>query len=174
MKASRLLIRSCFLCLMLIGLLFTQAQAASIPGPPSGNGILPFVAAGNPDYSDLGFTFGFKPQPEPPPTGIYTFPDGINTVTITTDGTFFDWVSTILIDAVIVKGGPDANVFMYNPFPAFSDTELHAPINTNNNKPFAISHIEFAYGGEVPIPAAVYLLGAGFVGLIGLRKKLKK
>jgi hypothetical protein len=30
------------------------------------------------------------------------------------------------------------------------------------------------YGTPVPVPAAIYLLGAGFVGLAGLRRKLKK
>jgi hypothetical protein len=32
----------------------------------------------------------------------------------------------------------------------------------------------FQAPAPVPVPAAIYLLGAGFVGIVGLRKKLKK
>jgi hypothetical protein len=110
----------------------------------------PVFVPGNPSCSDLGYDFGFKPQPEPPPTGVYAFPDGLNSVTITSDGTFFDWTSTLGIDAVIVKGGANANVYAYDP-EAFSDTGLSSPINPNTSRPFAISHIEFCYDYEVEI-----------------------
>lgn len=107
---------------------------------------------GNPSCTDLGYDFGYKPQPEPPPSGTYDFPDFINTVTITSDGTYFDWVSTLGIDAVIVKGGPNANVYTYDPpAEAFSDTGLFSPINPNNNQPYTISHIEFCYDYEVDV-----------------------
>ena len=65
-------------------------SASTIAGDPSGNGIFPYVVLGNPSAVDLGYDFGFKPQPEPPPSGIYTFPDGISTDFITSDGTYFD------------------------------------------------------------------------------------
>lgn len=123
-------------------------------------GVLPVFAAhvtptfvpGNPDCADLGYDFGFKPQPEPPPSGTYTFPapDGVNTLTLVSDGTFFDWTSTLALDAVIVKGGPNANVYLYDPEET-SDTGLHSPINPNNNLPFAISHIEVCYDYEVTV-----------------------
>jgi hypothetical protein len=129
--------------LMLVAFAGDLATAASVE---------PSTVPGNPSCADLGYDFGFKPQPEPPPTGTYTFPDGINTVTITSDGTYFDWTSTLGIDAVIVKGGSNANVYEYDP-PAeeFSDTVLHSPINPNNNQPYAISHIEFCYDYEVDV-----------------------
>ena len=149
---------------------FATANASPISGLPSGNGITPFVIEGNPSAVDLGYDFGFKPQPEPPPSGDYTFPDGINTVTISSDGVYFDWSSTLGIAAVIVKGGPNSNIFEYNP-DSFADTLLHAPINPNSGKLYDLSHIEFAYNTPVPIPAPILLLGSGFVGIIGLRRK---
>jgi hypothetical protein len=149
---------------------FEPTNASPISGLPSGNGITPIVIAGNPSAVDLGYDFGFKPQPEPPPSGDYTFPDGINTVTIFSDGIHFDWASTLGIAAVIVKGGPNSNIFKYNP-DSFADTLLHAPINPNSGKLYDLSHIEFAYNTPVPIPAPILLLGSGFVGIIGLRRK---
>lgn len=118
--------------------------------PASATHVTPVFVAGNPDCTALGFDFGFKPQPEPPPSGDYPFPDGIHTLTLTSDGTFFDWTSTLALDAVIVKGGPNANVYLYNPEET-SDTGLHSPINPNNNQPFAISHIEVCYDYEVTV-----------------------
>lgn len=112
--------------------------------------VTPIFVAGNPSCTSLGYAFGFKPQPEPPPSGTYTFPDGVNTVTITSDGTYFDWSATLGIDAVIVKGGPNANVYVYSP-EATSDTVLNSPINPNNGRPFAISHIEFCYDYELRV-----------------------
>ncbi len=140
----------------LLGLAFMLLGGGSAiaghAGPPSGNGVQPVFVPGNPDCAGLGYTLGFKPQPEPPPDGLYQFPaDPGNTVTISNnDGTFFDWASTLGIDAVIVKGGPDADAFVY-PLESFSDTGLHAPINHNNDQPFAISHIEFCYDYEVTV-----------------------
>ena len=120
------------------------------PGAPSGDGIQPIFVDGNPTCGNLGYEAGFKPQPEPPPTGVYTFPDGVNTVTITSDGKFFDWTSTLGIDAVIVKGGPYADDFVYDPLAeSFDDTQLHAPINPNNNQYHDISHISFCYDVDV-------------------------
>jgi hypothetical protein len=116
--------------------------------------VTPTVVEGNPNCADLGYENGFKPQPEPPPTGTYTFPDGVNTVTITSDGTYFDWTSTLGIDAVIVKGGPNANVYAYDP-PAesFGDTALNSPTNPSGG-PAQISHIDFCYDEE-PEPASL-------------------
>jgi hypothetical protein len=65
---------------------------------------------GQPTCLGLGYDFGLKPQPEPPPSREYTIPGTTETVTITSDGTTFGWTSTVGIDAVIAKGGPNANV----------------------------------------------------------------
>jgi len=132
----------------LVGILCAPAAQAQTAGPPSGNGVQPVLFAGNPDCGNLGYDFGWKPQPEPPPSGSYAFPDGINTLDLSSDGTYFGWTSTLGLDAVIVKGGPNANVYTYVPEET-SDTLLHAPINPNNDQPYAISHIEVCYDYEV-------------------------
>lgn len=109
----------------------------------------PQVVDGNPNCTALGYAFGFKPQPEPPPSGTYSI-DGINTVTITSDGVNFDWSSTLGMDAVISKGGSNANVYVYSP-ESMGDTGLHSPINPNNGNPFGLSHIEFCYDYELAV-----------------------
>jgi hypothetical protein len=118
--------------------------------PAAAASVSPVFVPGNPSCADLGYDFGFKPQPEPPPTGTYTYPDGLNSAAITSDGTYFDWTSTLGVDAVIVKGGPNANVYVYDP-ESKGDTVLSSPINSNTGEPFAISHIEFCYDYEVDV-----------------------
>lgn len=135
---------------LLCALLVAPVVQAQTPGPPSGNGVQPVVVAGNPDCIDLGYDFGWKPQPEPPPSGTYAFPDGLNTLDLVSDGLYFDWTSTLGLDAVIVKAGPNANVYTYVP-ESFGDTSLHGPINPSNDQPFAISHIEVCYDYEVDV-----------------------
>jgi hypothetical protein len=124
--------------------------SASADGEPvSDNGIEPVFVAGNPSCTDLGYDFGFKV--DPPESGTYDI-DDFNTVTVTTDGVYFDWSSTLGMDAVIAKGGPNANTYVYDP-PAesFGDGGLASPINPNNGQPFGLSHIEFCFDYEVDV-----------------------
>jgi hypothetical protein len=147
MRAYHRKISSIAVVVLILTVALAGTQLAARPAAAS---VTPTPVQGNPNCVGLGYVYGFKPQPEPPPSGTYTFPDGINTVTITSDGTYFDWTSTLSIDAVIVKGGPNANVYVYSP-ESYSDTVLNSPINPSNNKPFAISHIEFCYDYEVVV-----------------------
>lgn len=80
---------------------------------------------------------------EPVVSGTY---DG---VTITVHGSTFDFTTSgdTVVTSVIVKGGPNANLYTYDP-PATSDTGLHAPINPNNNKPYGLSHLCFSTDEE--------------------------
>jgi len=95
---------------------------------------------GNPTCEDMGYDLGLRI--ETPSTG--TFTSGPFTVIIGADN-FFDWSSgMILVDAVIAKGGPNANIYRYDP-PATSGFGLSAPINPNNNQPFGLSHVDFCY-----------------------------
>ena len=106
------------------------------------------VIPGNPTCADLGYgTVEYKV--DPPKSG--TFPlDSINTVTVTVNGLEFDWSSTLDIDAVIVKGGDNAAVYVYNP-ESNGDTGLTAPINPNTLVPYGLSHMSFCYDYEVKV-----------------------
>ena len=116
----------------------TAVQAADGPDVP------PIVVEGNASCTDLGCDNGYGSLQTPP--GLHV-PGTSSTVTISSDGTYFDWTSTLGMDAVIVKGGNNSNVYTYDP-ESYGDDGLSAPTDLNNGKPFGISHIEFCYDFE--------------------------
>jgi hypothetical protein len=136
------------LLIAVVGAITPADAGVGQPGPPSGNGVTPVVHPDNPTCSDLvpGTT---ELRVEPVTSGEHT--DGTLTVTLTVDDAFFDWTSNIGINAVFVKGGDNGNLYVYDP-PATSDTDLHAPINPANDKPFGLSHVSFCYGLAPPPP----------------------
>ena len=94
--------------LVLAGALFL-----ALAGTAGATDVTPIFLPGNPNCTGLGYDFGLKV--DPPNAGTYSI-DGLNSVTVATaDGIFFDWSSTLGMDAVIVKGGPNANVYVYSP-----------------------------------------------------------
>jgi hypothetical protein len=106
--------------------------------------VTPTVVNGNPTCVGLGYDFGFKV--DPPNAGPYTV-GSLGTITVSRpNGQTVNWTSTFGIDAVIIKGGDNSNVYVYDP-PAESlgDTGLTPPINPNNGQPYGVSHIEFCY-----------------------------
>lgn len=125
-------------------------NAASADGEPvSESGIEPVFVPGNPSCTSLGYDFGFKV--DPPESGTYDI-DGVNTVTVMVDneGVYFAWSSTLGMDAVIAKGGPNSNAYVYDPpEESFGDGGLAAPINPNTGEPFGLSHIEFCFDYEL-------------------------
>ncbi len=136
---TALLVLTMFMTLGLSSLM--NANAA-----PLTNHVTPTVVTGNPSCP-AGLT-ELKVEPVPGADGNYNFDDGTLFVTITivntADGPTFNWTSNIGVDAVIVKGGPNANVYNYSP-EATSDTGLHAPVNSSNGQYFGLSHISFCY-----------------------------
>jgi hypothetical protein len=79
-----------------------------------------------------------------------TFTDGTLTVTLVVTGNTFSFTSNIGVDVVIVKGGPNSNVYDYRPGESTGDTGLHAPINPKTGEPFGLSHVSFCYDVEAP------------------------
>jgi hypothetical protein len=88
----------------------------------------------------------------------------------------FSWSSEYPVCAVVVKGGPNANVYYYYEYsePVMGDTGLVAPFNENSEKVYDISHVTFCFcdpddgdGGfnEIPEFPTVALPIAAILGL---------
>jgi hypothetical protein len=108
-----------------------HATDASVP---------PVKVDGNPKCVDYGLTTVAKFDPVESGTK--------NGVTLTKHHTYYvKWMSTVAIDWVIVKGGPNANIYKY-PAGKVGDDWLHAPINGDNGKPYGLSHVEFCSDPE--------------------------
>ena len=123
--------------------------------------VTPTSIKGNPSCSDLGHTYGFKvDKGDIAAAGTWqrgtdgtsgTLPPGASVTVTTLDGLFFDWLVSDFgtgggMDAVIVKGGRNANIYVYDPpTEATQDTDLSATINAGRQQPFGISHIEFCW-----------------------------
>ena len=131
----------------------TVIAASVTPVVVSGNpSCATLNASGNPAFAHITSNFGFKLDANPP-TGNYPFTNGgIRTLTggapaepgnsinyTKIDNNTFNFASTRSISAVIIKAGPEANVYPYNPG-TFGDTNL---VTNDTN---AISHVEFCYG----------------------------
>ena len=85
------------------------------------------------------------------PSGSGTFDDGTLRGHYTVSGnlTTFAWTSdTVPVNVVVVKGGPDANVYDYGTGAA-GDAGLVSPHNGGGNVP-AISHVLLCYGRPAP------------------------
>jgi hypothetical protein len=131
-----------------------KAASAQAAGPPSGDGIQPTSIAGNPNCASLGYAHELKVEP----VVDGTYPDNNGPLQATIDtrdtaaGPVFDWTSNLGVDVVIVKGGDNADSYVYDPPKEdISDTNLHAPINANNGKFFGLSHISFCYDLELNV-----------------------
>jgi hypothetical protein len=117
-------------------LLFTivgsiAAVAAGASSAATVRGIVPFVASGYPECSDLSGVSSSE---------SYKFKTPVNGssaggVTLLINGKTLQWfvvrdVRDVNVRAVIVKGGKDSNVFVY-PGGDYSDGGLTAPANKN-------------------------------------------
>ena len=132
--------------------------SADTAGAPSDDGIVPELIPkseiNNPGCSDLGLGTLREYKVEPVTSGAHS--DGLLTVNITTNdtdlGPTFDWTSNIGVDAVIVKGGPDADSYVYDPPKEdTADGGLHAPVNDSNGLYSGLSHVTFCYDIELKV-----------------------
>ena len=106
--------------------------------PAAAASVTPTEMTGNVTCDDLGLDTLTKF--DPPTSGTKAG------VTITVSQPTFNWSSTVLISAVIVKGGNASNVYDYRPTGALSDSGLVAPNNASGG-PANLSHLEFCVGG---------------------------
>ncbi|GAA3298050.1 hypothetical protein GCM10020295_32670 [Streptomyces cinereospinus] len=111
----------------------------------------PACPDGNPTFADLE-EYGFGDFPclggpiriENPQEGDQAGP--VTITNIDPDNTFdFTVDEDFAVIGVIVKGGPNANVYDYRPNGIQEDTNLHAPVNPNNNTFYGLSYIDFCY-----------------------------
>jgi hypothetical protein len=131
---------------LLIGVVATAGAAALFTALPAwGASVTPVVVRGNPSCPAGTTTLKVEPVSDG------TFTDGTLTVNLDVTGSIFDWASNIGVDQVIVKGGPNANVYTY-PLESTGDTGLSAPINPANGQPYGLSHVSFCYDVETPPP----------------------
>ena len=104
--------------------------------------VSPEVVEGNPPCPEGTIEFKL----DPPMSGTFAIGSTGESVTVDTDGVYFDWTSTIGMDAVIAKGGPNGNLYRYDPpTESFGDTDLASPINPMTETPYGLSHISFCY-----------------------------
>lgn len=118
--------------------------------PVSGNGIVPETWGDNPTCQDLGYEFGFKIEGQGGAAYTGTFSFDNSSVTLSSDGDYVDWSSTLPLDAVFVKGGSTGgNLYIYDPESMGPDTGLSVPGGGTDGD--AISHIEFCYDYELDV-----------------------
>jgi hypothetical protein len=126
---------------------------ADEPGPSVPLGVIPFLLGGNPTCEGQGYDFGYRIDPvEAGDDKTYAVDAFGNEVSIaTSDDKYVDWESNFGIDAIIVKGGNAAHLYVYDPpTEVMADGHLHSPINPSEG-PAAISHIDFCFDYEVDV-----------------------
>jgi hypothetical protein len=137
---------------------FVAAGALFIlPAAASAASVEPVFHDGNPTCADLGY--GHELKFDPPNAGSLSV-DGVTVEMSLGDDSFgklVDWTASAPIDAVIVKGGSNANAYTY-PGESSGDTGLHTPFN-GPDKYYGLSHVDFCWddqtppGDETPPPA---------------------
>ena len=136
--------RTFLLNVVLVGGVFLAIAGAS--SAATVRGIVPYVASGNIGCSQVS---GIRT------TGSATFSPPANGAS--SNGVFilaesaqsFGWyvvpgIQDIKVRAVIVKGGPSSNVYVY-PGGDYSDGPLSAPLNPKNGKPPDVGSATFCF-----------------------------
>lgn len=114
--------------------------------------VTPTTREGNPTCVDLGYDYGFKPATADGKQNVPgTYTDSATDIKVTfTGGTpQVGWESTVAPAAVLVKGGPRSNEYVYNGSTK-SDTDLEAPKNDGGNVA-NLSHLEFCFNYNLDV-----------------------
>jgi len=102
--------------------------------------VTPIVFDDNPECSFINASLN-ELKVDPPTGGVHTLGDLSVTLTFSGGLASVDWTSNIGVDVVIVKGGPNANVYFYTE--ATSDTGLVTPDSSD------ISHVSFCHDDDM-------------------------
>ncbi|MFP3883779.1 MAG: hypothetical protein ACLFWH_15885, partial [Actinomycetota bacterium] len=135
-----------FTAVMLVTLLvpstYPTALAASVE---------PQLIEGNPtcgDFTEGGTQFKIENASDLTTDDSGTYSDGTLIVDLSiyeTDmGLVFDWSTNLAVDIVVAKGGPNANLYRYEPA-VTGDNGLHSPLNDESGLWYGLSHISFCY-----------------------------
>jgi hypothetical protein len=136
--------------LLTASLIAATAFTGGVAAPAAAAKVAPTVVPGNPTCESLGYAHGLKFDTGKP--GTYYGKLGTGKVRWSTDGKSVDWKSTFGVDAVLVKGGPMANLYAYDPpKEAYGDKGLTAPVNPKNKhgKTYGVSHVTFCFDYDV-------------------------
>jgi hypothetical protein len=119
------------------GLIVVTASTAA-----SYRGVEPAIVAGSPGCRDLaGLSYGAEVKFVSPVNGVNA--GGMHFV-LDENGVGWWVLFNEDVRAVIVKGGPNANVYRY-PEGVFSDGSMGTPLNPKNGKPYGLSYVTFCY-----------------------------
>ncbi|KMS69626.1 hypothetical protein ACM01_34245 [Streptomyces viridochromogenes] len=81
---------------------------------------------------------------DPVTEGSFGDDDEVTILNIDTDNTFdFEISDDFNAIGVLVKGGPNTNVYDYRPTGIQADQNLHAPVNPMNMTYHGLSHLDF-------------------------------
>ncbi|MFU8771627.1 MAG: hypothetical protein ACNA8H_04305 [Anaerolineales bacterium] len=161
-----------FASILIVALMFVSVGAVFVtpPGTPSTpvsvGGITPYIIAGespggNRTCEEVGFAFfgdpdyyEFSSERLNYNDGEFDgeFPPGLEV--IVSDDTYVAWTSTFGIGAVIVKGGNNANVYVYDP-QWYSDSGLASPPMQASFRSVStypeLSNLTFCWNPEPPV-----------------------
>lgn len=133
--------------LIVVGLTVVLVSALSVGS--AGAAPVPNLVDGNPKCADIDGGAGWSSTSQITASGSYSASDNSFSVDVTYQLPLSFSVTSGEVNAVIVKGGPNANVYFYAPPLAApgSDSGLTTPTNPSNDEPYGLSHVEFC-GGE--------------------------
>jgi hypothetical protein len=141
-----------FLMLLLLSGSFALAQPCYDDTPTSPGDITPTLVSGNPALCTGGVRL------DPPDGGTHILYGSLTIEIVysnTPCGQVFSWSVSpgIVIDQIVVKGGPNANVYDYTGTGLTSDGMLHSPLTGGSENPtYAdVSHIDVCFHFELTI-----------------------
>ena len=131
----------------MVPLLCAVLVLAASAGTAQAATVTPVFYPNNPACASIDQDFGetwSELRIDPANPGTTNFDNGqiSGSITIDANDHYMSFTASPGLDAVIMKGGPDAQVYVYDP-DATSDTGLASP--DNGGRPFGASHVSLCY-----------------------------